>query len=243
MLYITGDTHGETDRFFETGFVGESRLGKGDLVIVCGDFGFVFWPEDPAFSRYFVEERRKLDILAEKPYEILFVDGNHENFDRLDSLPVEMRYGGRVHRIRDNIFHLMRGEIYDILGYRIFTFGGALSIDRASRHLGQTYWTEELPSAEDYRNAARNLEKWGYRVDIVITHTVPMKAMLQLGCYPDDKERELVGFLDWILHDVSFDRWFFGHWHRELHMDKLRGLMFDVECLPSKERESQCETK
>ena len=39
MVYLTGDTHGELDRFKE----GElRRAGKGDIVIVLGDFGFVW---------------------------------------------------------------------------------------------------------------------------------------------------------------------------------------------------------
>ena len=39
MVYLTGDTHGELDRFKD----GElRRAGKGDLVVVLGDFGFVW---------------------------------------------------------------------------------------------------------------------------------------------------------------------------------------------------------
>ena len=38
MVYLTGDTHGELDRFKD----GElRRAGKGDFVVVLGDFGFV----------------------------------------------------------------------------------------------------------------------------------------------------------------------------------------------------------
>mgnify|MGYP001496279644 CR=1 FL=1 len=43
MVYLTGDTHGELDRFKD----GElRRAGKGDLVVVLGDFGFV-WARMP----------------------------------------------------------------------------------------------------------------------------------------------------------------------------------------------------
>ena len=37
MVYLTGDTHGELDRFKEGGL---RRAGKGDFVVVLGDFGF-----------------------------------------------------------------------------------------------------------------------------------------------------------------------------------------------------------
>ena len=59
----------------------------------------------------------------------LFVDGNHENFTRLNSLPIEEWHGGRVHKIREHVIHLMRGEMFDLDGKMIFTFGGARSHD------------------------------------------------------------------------------------------------------------------
>ena len=234
FLDIIGDTHGDLDRFFGSGFVGEDRLGRGDAVLVCGDFSFMFQPEDPAFSRYYVEERHRLDALEHKPYDILFVDGNHENFDRLNDLPVEERYGGRVHRLRRNIFHLMRGEIYDILGYRIFAFGGAMSTDRSSRRLGETYWADEIPSSPDYKNAGANLARVGNKVDIVVTHTAPLSIVMQLGGFPDQRERELLGFLDWVYRDISFERWFFGHWHQDIDFGNIRGIMFDTVSLPAR---------
>ena len=55
----------------------------------------------------------------------LFVDGNHENFDRLYSYPIIEWHGGKVHKINSSIFHLMRGEIYEIDNKKIFAFGGA----------------------------------------------------------------------------------------------------------------------
>lgn len=54
MVYLTGDTHGELDRFKD----GElRRAGKGDFVVVLGDFGFV-WDGSKA-------EQKNLDWLAQ----------------------------------------------------------------------------------------------------------------------------------------------------------------------------------
>ena len=39
MVYVTGDLHGEYSRFRKTGI---KKLKKGDTLIVCGDFGFVW---------------------------------------------------------------------------------------------------------------------------------------------------------------------------------------------------------
>ena len=65
----------------------------------------------------------------EKKFTTLFVDGKHENFTRLYNYPVEEWYGGKVHKIRDSVLHLMRGEICNIDNKNFFTFGGAKSHD------------------------------------------------------------------------------------------------------------------
>ena len=84
MVYLTGDTHGELDRFKH----GRLRwLGKRDIVVVLGDFGFV-WDGSK-------EEQKKLDWLRKRPYTLLFLDGAHENYDLLAQYPVEERFGGR----------------------------------------------------------------------------------------------------------------------------------------------------
>ncbi|MBM6867099.1 hypothetical protein [Collinsella tanakaei] len=82
------------------------------------------------------EEKYWLDWLGDRPWTTLFVDGNHECFPHLAELPVSDRWGGRVQVYPDHpsIIHLMRGEIYDIDGARIFAMGGAASHDKQWRH-------------------------------------------------------------------------------------------------------------
>lgn len=76
MVYLTGDTHGDIQRFKQ----GKLRwLGKKDTVVVLGDFGFV-WDGSAA-------ERKRLDWLRKRPYTILFLDGSHENYDLLAQYP------------------------------------------------------------------------------------------------------------------------------------------------------------
>ena len=76
MVYLTGDTHGDLDRFRH----GRLRwLGKRDIVVVLGDFGFV-WDGS-------AEEQKKLDWLRKRPYTLLFLDGSHENYDLLAQYP------------------------------------------------------------------------------------------------------------------------------------------------------------
>lgn len=206
MIYITGDTHGEFGRFAENNLKDAAWTEK-DVLIVCGDFGFVFTGSKG--------ERAKLDYLAQKPYTICFCDGNHENFPLLFSYPEELWCGGRVHRIRKNVLHLMRGQIFEIQGKTVFAMGGAYSLDRAYRNLGRSWWEEEIPCEAECEEARLNLEKSGNRVDLVITHTAPAAALHAMGKFPDQHEENFQRFLRKLYLNLEFDRWYFGHWHQD----------------------------
>ena len=81
MIYATGDLHGNTLRFQPQYFPEQADMTKDDYMIVCGDFGCV-WNGDKS-------DDLQLDRLEALPFTILFVDGNHENFDALSEYPVE----------------------------------------------------------------------------------------------------------------------------------------------------------
>lgn len=221
MIRITGDTHGERKRFEVFIESGELEWGEGDYLIVCGDFGYIFLDD--------IYERKFLDVLEKKPYTICFCDGNHENFPVIYSYPVEEWNGGMIHRIRKNVIHLMRGQIFNIDGKSFFTMGGGYSRDKAMRWEGYSWWKEEMPTNEEYNLAIENLKSHDMKVDYIITHTAPRKAVYMLERYPDIHEMELTGFLDWVLHEVDFKKWFFGHWHTDEELtEKLRAVYFDV---------------
>ncbi len=124
MIYITGDTHSDFLRFEIDKFPIQTDMTKNDYVIICGDFGGL-WTFEEESNR----EKYWLNWLNERNFTTLFVDGNHENFTRLYNYPIEEWHGGKVHKIRDSVIHLMRGEIYDIDDKKFFTFGGARSHD------------------------------------------------------------------------------------------------------------------
>lgn len=224
MIYITGDTHGEQARFSPAAMPGEDKWGEDDILIICGDFGFLFAND--------ARENAFLDKLSEKPYTICFCDGNHENFSAIYAYPQEEWNGGRVHRIRKNIFHLMRGQVFLIEGKKIFTMGGAYSIDKYMRKDGLSWWKEELPTNGEYREATQNLRETGNCVDYIITHTAPREMIRRMGKYPDMHDAELTGFLEWIMYEVKFKKWFFGHLHTDEEFDdRFRALWFDVETI------------
>ena len=164
MLYITGDTHGDQNKWMAEI---HPILQPGDTIIIAGDFGVGFW-NGPQGS-----EEQFFDWLQNQPYTVLFCDGNHCNFEKLEKYPVEGWNGGRVHVLRSNLLHLMRGELYTIGQKSVFAFGGGYSLDKYRRVEGVSWWPQEMPSAQEYENAKRNLKQHENRVDIIVTHTAP----------------------------------------------------------------------
>lgn len=79
MVYVTGDIHGDIRRFSKKAFPNQKELTTDDIVIIFGDFGVIWFSDEDK------EEKYNLDILESKKYTIAFIDGNHENFDRLYS--------------------------------------------------------------------------------------------------------------------------------------------------------------
>lgn len=229
MIRITGDTHRTIGRFMKgnPNFIHDTTWGE-DVLIVAGDFGFVFL-DTP-------EEHDWLDWLERtKPYTIAFVDGNHENHPRIAEYPEEIWNGGWINRIRKNIIHLKRGQVFEIEGKKIFTMGGAYSIDRATRKLGYSYWNEELPNDSEYKEGVKNLKKYGYNVDYIVTHTAPKEVILHMGFNPDPHDYELTGFLEYVMYQCkdNMKQWLYGHWHldEEYYGGKFRALLNDVVTL------------
>ncbi len=221
MIYVRGDTHGEESQFTEAAMPGESLWTQEDVLLIAGDFGGVFWGED-----HYEPEKATLDALAQKPYQILFVDGNHEGFPYLMTYREELRFGAPVRKIRENIFWLQRGYIYDIQGKTFFVMGGAHSTDKAFRLqyyavCGEKIWfEEELPTAEEYRRAIANLKDRQMQVDYILTHTAPRTIIPRvIHTMPDMADAELTGFLDWVYHEVRFKKWYFGHFHEDLQVN------------------------
>ena len=219
MIYITGDTHGDQYRFIYS--KREKTWTDADTVIVCGDFGYLFLNDR--------SENAFLDDLEKRPYTLCFLDGNHENFPAIFSYPEEEWCGGKIHRIRKNVIHLMRGQVYEIEGKKIFTFGGAYSIDRYMRKLNYSYWEEEIPNGAEYHEAIYNLDRHNRKVDVILSHTCPREIIRIMGHYPDEHDMELTGFLEFLMYEIDYSKWFFGHWHRDQKLtDKFTALFFDV---------------
>lgn len=230
-VFYTGDTHGDFSRFSERAFPQQRALTKDDYVIICGDFGGV-WAQT-------TQQNYWLEWLDARPFTTLFVTGNHENYDLLSSYPAEEWNGGVIQRIRPSVIHLTRGQVFDIAGSRYFTMGGASCHDVQDGILEPTdplfkvkfarlrrknaffrvnhmsWWKEELPSAEEYETARRNLDACAWTVDYVITHCAPT-SIQELLVGDEHDVNALTDFLQEVSEKARFRYWFFGHYHNAL---------------------------
>lgn len=195
MIWITGDKHGEIEAFQTPAY---KKVRKKDTVIVCGDFGFV-WKDSK-------KERKNLRWLSKRKYTIAFVEGSHENHERLKAYPEGEFGGGTVRVIEPNILLLQRGEVYNIEGKTFLTFGGGVSPDLAQS-------ISSHPTPEEEENARKNIAKNKGAVDVVISHEAPY-AILSCMESPDINGGDYIhDVLERIRKSCSFKRWFFGKHH------------------------------
>lgn len=67
-------------------------------------------------------------------------------------------------------------ELYELNGLFTFVVGGAYSVDKNYRLLhGMAWWPDEQPSDEIKHQVEEKLEGMDWEVDVVLTHTAPLK--------------------------------------------------------------------
>lgn len=245
-IFITGDCHGEFNRFSNKNFPIQKTLTKSDYLLICGDFGGIW--DGSSTDRYW------LKWLSDRNFTTLFVSGNHENYDILKTYNIEEWHGGKVQRISDSIIHLMRGQVFSINGLKIFTFGGASSHDISDGILDkdsptfkedvkrlnrinalyrvnhESWWAEELPSQEEMNEGIENLDKHKWKVDLIVTHclSTTTQDILQnkAGCHCFDSDR-LTDYLSKIRKKCKYKHWFCGHYHINADITDKETILYE----------------
>ena len=242
MIYVTGDCHGNFARFEQKNFPEQANMTKDHTVIITADFGGVWF----GYSR----DDETLDLLVRLPFTLVFVCGNHENYDALARYPVAEWRGGKVHRIRPHVLYLMRGQIFELESYRFFAMGGAKSHDiedgilepdapdferrltmlqrkpRARYRIAHiSCWAQELSSDEEYAEARRNLDAVSWAVDYIITHCAPTSIALA-GSRHNEADR-LTDFLQEVQERAKYHYWLFGHYHDNKAVNEKHILLWE----------------
>lgn len=235
MIYITGDVHGSIDieKLSNKNFPEGKNLTRRDYVIVCGDFGLPFlpsdtWPKEKPIPNKNARSSQQsyqywIQWLSERPFTLLWIDGNHDNHPFWYEQPVVEWNGGlvNIHPDAQNVIHLKRGEYYNIDGHTFWCMGGALSHDKSYRTEGYSWWPEEIPSYEEMMHGRDTLQQHGNQVDFILTHTMPQTLLAPVlrAYYEPEPTRN---YLDQIYAETDFKYWFCGHFHLEVNKPAYR---------------------
>lgn len=235
--FVTGDLHGSIDigKLTPERWPEGQALHRCDYLLIVGDFGLI-WSESPPY-----EDRWFLGWLDSQPWTTLFIDGNHENHDMLDSFEETTWHGGQVHMVPgcDNIIHLMRGQVFDMAQDGTwFCMGGGWTRDASLRVPGN-WWPREIPSEEECGEARLNLDRVDWSVDYVITHEVPrhLRPSAMPGWYceeydPDDRLSIFLDEVDSRIDKRRLKRWYCGHYHDDHLLGDAQHAMLYRQIIP-----------
>lgn len=217
---IAGDWHGhQSEADMVLTLAVKSSI---DTIIHVGDFG--------TYKKHqgFLDTTQR--ILAAHNIRIYFLDGNHEDFDYLYSIPL---LSNGLRAVRDNIFHIPRGFRWSWEGVSFMGLGGAASINVEKLKKEGTWWEQEALTDEDILNASLP-----GKVDVMFTHDSPVTASNSIANSADEQSAVLERFgprsvryciehrnrLAQVTNIVTPKILYHGHYHRSMsgayvHMD------------------------
>lgn len=159
VIALAGDWHANSWKALEQ--IDRAHAAGADVIVQLGDFGY----GTPVTNnrRYLVRVERRL---AELDRHLVWLDGNHEDQDRLDAKEVNPVTGLRD--ISPHIHHLPRGVRWRFGEQVWMALGGAVSVDKRRLRPGKDWWPQEALSQADVERAMT-----GGSVDVLLSHDAP----------------------------------------------------------------------
>lgn len=229
MVYITGDTHGDYMHIEE--FCTKHNTNKDDILIVLGDTGLNFY----------LNKRDSIlkEFIQTLPITLFCIRGNHEERpSNIESYTLKDFGGSKVYAEEKypNIMFAMDGSIYNIDGHKCLCIGGAYSVDKYYRLLRHWTWfeSEQLTDTEKNDIESKLCEDGKCCVDYVLSHTCPYNTRpTHLFLSGIDQSKVDTSMEQWMQHLVdeniiTFDKWYFGHYHGNWINDKYHMLYTDI---------------
>lgn len=224
MIYITGDTHGRFERVEK--FCERLGTSREDILIILGDAGINFsggW-----------RDRMKKELLESLPVTIFAIHGNHEQRSQtIGTYKEKMWCGGMVYYEEEypDLLFAKDGEVFELDGKKAIVMGGAYSVDKMIRLMyGYGWWSDEQPSEEIKRDVEWKLDELGWKVDVVLSHTTPLKyepvEMFLKGIDQSKVDKSTEEWLDGIEDKLDYGKWYCGHYHTEKKIDRVE-IMFE----------------
>lgn len=226
MIYITGDTHGQFGRIEE--FCERLKTSREDILIILGDAGINFSGQ--------TQDSLKKRFLESLSITLFCIHGNHEQRPyTIDSYKEKSWHGGTVYyEEKYPLLFAKDGEVFDLDGKQVIVMGGAYSIDKMFRLIyGYGWWEDEQPSEEIKKYVEAQLDKLGWKVDVVLSHTTPLKyepvEVFLPGVDQSKVDKSTEEWLDGIEDKLEYQKWYCGHYHTEKKIDRLEIMFQNVE--------------
>ena len=221
MIYITGDVHRKFDRLKDFPFQ------KDDILIILGDAGINY-----TLDMRDVILKYQLNNLGLK---FFLVRGNHEERpENIETYEEKTMFGGKVliEPLFPNLIFAKDGEIYNIDGNKVLVLGGAYSVDMPMRVKYHYAWFKDEQLSKEEMDEIYDKVK-GQDFDIILSHTTPYKYEPRevFSEFIDDStvDKSMEHFLDKIEEDVTYTKWYCGHYHTDKVKNKIRFMFNDIE--------------
>jgi len=226
MFYVTGDTHGEFPRYYV--FKVDMAMTAADTVVILGDAGLNYWRDERD------DDAKK--FVSSFPFATFCIQGNHEM--RPPAIPgyqMKEYHGGQVwyQERYPNVMFAKDGEIYDFDGRRCIVIGGAYSMDKFRRlQAGAPWFADEQPSQEIKSHVEAQLDKVGWKIDAVLSHTCPRRyeptECFRSGIDQSKIDKSTEDWLDTIEQRLAYGHWYCGHYHISKDIDRITFMFKDV---------------
>ncbi len=222
MIYITGDTHGEFG--WIEAFCRRFGTCREDVMVILGDAGINFSGG--------IQDMRKKEFLVVLPITVFAIHGNHERRPQdIEGYQEKVWHGGVVYQEEEypSLLFAKDGEVFDLDGKKAIVMGGTYSIDKMVR-LMYGWWPDEQPSEEVKKYVEIRLDGLGWKVDVVLSHTVPLKyepvEVFMAGVDQSKVDKSTEEWLDGIEDRLDYEKWYCGHYHTEKKVDRVE-IMFE----------------
>lgn len=251
-FYITGDTHSDFRGLYQAHYK-QHILNQKDTVIILGDSGLNYhvdkkmaWDmsadKDTQYrcTRYSFQLKEELSTL---PSTVFCIHGNHEARPETIEGYLEKEWnGGKVLYQPEfpNILFGIDGEVYTFGEKEYLIIGGAYSPDKFSRidsmkrgDDSYKWFSDEQPSDEIKSKVEKKLQEKNWEIHGILSHTCPYKyiprELFLLNVEQSKVDDTTEKWLDKIEKKTKYDIWYFGHFHGDKNIDKMKMLFRNIE--------------
>lgn len=208
-ILVCGDWHG--DFRAAQAAARQARRVSCELIVQCGDFGF--WPhQHPEYVTQVNSAMKKNSRGA--PLYLVWVDGNHENFDMLYATEWPRTPKG-FWKLADHVYYAPRGLRWTWGHTKFIALGGGYSMDKQWRlsegPVGQYWWPQETITIKQVYDILNDGQG---EVDVMFAHDMPEGAQIGIPLmkmYAEDEQNRTA--VRTVVEHVKPKDLYHGHYH------------------------------